>query len=285
MTWRAIAARRERRRLLRSGQIRPLDRAWRYVGEHRIFARASTGLLQTAPPVVLVHGWGMSGSYFIPTAERLAAEFDVYALDLLGHGRSDTPRVPRDVAGLARTLLDWLEVMQLERVSLVGHSMGCQVAVEAALQEPERIDRLVLIGLTPDPRGRSTAEQIRRFAIGTAYERPSLNNHFMKDYTRMGPRLVPELRFMLRDPIEHKLPNVRQPVLLVRGEKDAIAPQRSIDEASRLLGGAPVAVIRGWGHAVQFSTPEQLVPAIRPFLEAGQVSKHAVAEPAAVYGR
>jgi 2-hydroxy-6-oxonona-2,4-dienedioate hydrolase len=266
IAWRAVASRRARRRLLRSGQIRSLQGVWRTVGQHRIFARISTGLLQSAPPVVLVHGWGISSSYFVPTAERLAAKFDVYAPDLLGHGRSDTPHIPRDIAGLARNLLDWLEVMQLERVSLVGHSMGCQIAVEAALEEPARVDRLVLIGLTPDPQGRGVGEQFRRFAIGGAYERASLNNVMMKDYARMGRRLVPEFRFMLHDPIEHKLPNLSAPVLLVRGEKDPVAPQRWTEEASRLLRDAPVAVIPGWGHAVNFSAPEELVAALQPFL-------------------
>ncbi|HEY0368447.1 MAG TPA: alpha/beta hydrolase [Chthoniobacterales bacterium] len=266
MAWRLIAARRERRRLLRRGEIRQLQDVWRTVGEHRVFARASTRSDGSAPPVVLVHGWGISSSYFIPTAERLATAFDVYAPDLLGHGRSDTPDVPRDVPGLARALLDWLDEAQLERVSLVGHSLGAQIAVEAALQQPARVDRLVLIGLTCDPQARSTTEQIRRFAIGGAYERAALNNHVVKDYSRMGRRLVPEFRFMLRDPIEHKLPKVSQPVLLVRGEKDPLAPQRWIDEAARLLGGAAVAVIPGWGHAVQFSAPAELVAAISPFL-------------------
>jgi pimeloyl-ACP methyl ester carboxylesterase len=266
MAWRAAAARRERQRLLRSGEIRLLEDVWRNVGRHRVFARESTGAIRDAPPVVLVHGWGMSSSYFIPTAEWLAATFDVYAPDLLGHGRSDTPDVPRDVAGLARALLDWLDVMQLDRVSLVGHSMGCQIAVEAALQQPGRVDRLVLIGLTPDPQGRSKAEQFRRFAIGGAYERPSLNNHMIKDYSRMGRRLVPEFRFMLKDPIEHKLPQVTARVMLVRGEKDPVVPQRWMDEAARLVRAERVAVIPGWGHAVNFSAAEELVAAIQPFL-------------------
>ncbi|HSH39380.1 MAG TPA: alpha/beta hydrolase, partial [Chthoniobacterales bacterium] len=56
------------------------------------------------------------------------------------------------------------------------------------------------------------------------------------------------------------------PVILVRGEKDPLAPQRWIDEAARLARAERVAVIPGWGHAVQFSAPEQTVDAIWPFL-------------------
>ena len=73
---------------------------------------------------------------------------------------------------------------------------------------------------------------------------------------------------MRDDPIEQKLPRIAAPVLLVRGEKDPIAPQRWIEEASRLLRTDRVAVIPGWGHAVPFSAPEETVRAIEPFLHA-----------------
>jgi 2-hydroxy-6-oxonona-2,4-dienedioate hydrolase len=213
-----------------------------------------------------VHGWGISGSYFIPAAERLAAGFPVYVPDLPGHGRSDTPPEPLNISGLAQALLACMEAMKIERTFLVGHSMGCQIAVEVALQHPWRIDRLMLIGPIPDPTARSVAEQFRRFLIGSAYERLSLTQYLVKDYTRMGRRLVPEFRFMLEDPIEDKLPKVAVSSMVVRGEKDPIAPQRWIDEAARLLRTDRVAVITGWGHAVQYSAPTQLIDAIRPFL-------------------
>ena len=264
---RMVATSRQRRRLLAAGQLRELQDVWTYVEGRRVFARASVGRSQRGDtPLVLVHGWGVSGSYFIPAAERLAAEFAVYAPDLPGHGRSDTPRVPCDIRGFGDALIGWLDAMGIERATLVGHSMGSQIAVEAALQQPQRIDRLILMGLTPDPQGRSTPEQFRRFAVGGMYERVSLNNHMLKDYFRMGRRLVPEFRFMRDDPIEHTLPKVTTPVMLVSGEKDPMSPQRWTDEAARLLRTNRIAVIPGWGHAVQFSAPQETVEAIQPFL-------------------
>jgi 2-hydroxy-6-oxonona-2,4-dienedioate hydrolase len=77
---------------------------------------------------------------------------------------------------------------------------------------------------------------------------------------------VPKFRFMLEDPIEDNLPKVAVPSMVVRGKKDPIAPQHWIDEAARLLRTDRVVVIPGWGHAVQYSAPTQLIDAIRPFL-------------------
>lgn len=268
MAWRTAAALVERRRLLRQGEIGELHSEWFNVNDCRVHVRVSAAAAGPASvPVVFVHGWGASGSYFLPTAERLAANYAVYAPDLPGHGLSDTPSRPLDVAGLAQSLLDWMSRAGIARASLVGHSMGCQVAVEAAIRNPDRIDRLVLIGPTPDPASRPTLEMVRRFLIGGAFERPSINRHLMKDYSRMGRRLIPEFRFMVQDPIEDKLAKLTQPVMLVRGEKDPIAPQRWLEEAARLAHTDRKVVIGGWGHAVQYDTPLQLAEAIRPFLD------------------
>ncbi|CAN5544136.1 hypothetical protein BH20VER1_BH20VER1_19050 [soil metagenome] len=223
------------------------------------------------PPVVLVHGWGMSSAYWLPTAELLAAEFAVYAPDLPGHGRSDTPLAPFDIRYLARVLFRWMNTMELEEVTLVGHSMGCQIALEAALQDPARISRLVLIGLSSDPEGRTAADQFRRLVGGSVHERLALGGHSARDLLRVGRRLVPHFGFMMRDHPEEKLPHITQPVMLVRGEHDRIAPQRWVDEAAQLLRTPRMAVISGWGHAVQFSAPAETVAAIRPFLREPRV--------------
>jgi 2-hydroxy-6-oxonona-2,4-dienedioate hydrolase len=91
------------------------------------------------------------------------------------------PPEPLNISGLAQALLACMEAMKIERTFLVGHSMGCQIAVEVALQHPWRIDRLILIGPTPAPTARSVAEQFRCFLIDSAYERLSLTQYLVKD--------------------------------------------------------------------------------------------------------
>lgn len=263
---RAAANASERRRQLREGEIRELRSLWMTVAGCRMHARAANPARAASLPVVLVHGFGISSSYFVPAAERLATEFDVYAPDLPGHGRSDTPTEPLDVPALADALMAWMASAGLGRASLVANSMGCQVVVDAAVRYSERVDRLVLVGPTADPAGRTLAEHARRLALGGPYERASLNGLLLKDYARMGLRLVPEVRFMLRDRIEEKLPLVAAAVMLVRGEKDSIAPQRWVDEAARLARAEQVAVIPGWGHAVHYSAAREFVEAVAPFL-------------------
>jgi 2-hydroxy-6-oxonona-2,4-dienedioate hydrolase len=262
-------SRHHHQRQVQHGQIRELQSHRSKVNGRQMHARVATGAARLATlPVVMIHGLGVSGAYFIPAAQRLATEFDVYVPDLPGHGLSDTPEVQLDIPGLAQALIDWMDCTGIAKACLVGHSMGCQVAVEAALRHPGRIGRLVLIAPVPDPAARSTLQQFSRLAMGSIFERPSLVPQVIKDYLRMGSRFIPEFHDMLAYPIEAKLPDIAAPVMLIRGEYDAIAPQSWVDEAARLLHAARPVVIPRWGHAVHYSGADQVTESIRPFLGA-----------------
>lgn len=232
----------------------------------RVAAAAGNAAGAMATPVVLVHGLGVSGAYFIPMAQQLSSEFDVYVPDLPGHGRSGTPAAAPDIPALAQALIDWMDCAGIVRARLVAHSMGCQVAVEAALRHPGRIERLVLIAPVTDPAARSALRQLGRLLVSSVFERPSLIPQVIKDYLRIGLRIVPEMRAMLAYPIEEKLPQLRVPAMLMRGERDAIVPQAWLDEAAVLLRAAPAVVLGRWSHAVHYSAAAGVTQAIRPFL-------------------
>jgi pimeloyl-ACP methyl ester carboxylesterase len=228
--------------------------------------------------VVLVHGLGVSSAYFVPAAQLLAADFAVYVPDLPGHGLSATQAALPDIEGLARALIAWMDGADIARASLVGHSMGCQIVVEAALRHPERVAGLVLIAPVTDPAARSIPQQLGHLVESSIFERLALVPQVFKDYLRVGTRIIPELHSTLSYPIEAKLPQVRAPVMLIRGERDAIAPQAWVDEAARLLR-APVHVIPRWSHAVHYSAPAEVVAAMRPFLAHGNLGTAPPASP------
>ncbi|MBN1237445.1 MAG: alpha/beta fold hydrolase, partial [Gammaproteobacteria bacterium] len=240
-------------------QIRVGGRLWRA----RIGKRAGP---RFHPPVVLVHGFGISSSYFVPMIERLEPEFDVYAPDLPGHGRSAAPPRALGIVELADGLHEWLEAAGLPATSLVGHSMGCQVVVELAVRYPAAADRLVLIGPTLDAQARSILRAAPRLLAGSGDERASMIGLIARDYLRMAPRLLAEFRAMQSHRIEERLPRVAKPVLLVRGGNDRVAPQRWLDRLERLTPDAGQAVVPDAGHAVQYSAADRLVPLLTPFL-------------------
>jgi pimeloyl-ACP methyl ester carboxylesterase len=77
---------------------------------------------------------------------KLAQRFNVIAPDLLGHGKSDKPRADYSVAAYANGMRDLMSVLDVDRVTVIGHSLGGGVAMQFAYQFPQLVDRLILVG-------------------------------------------------------------------------------------------------------------------------------------------
>jgi len=109
-------------------------------GYRRAFVHAGRG-----PALLLIHGIGDSSETWRPLIPSLARNHTVIAPDLLGHGHSDKPRADYSVAAYANAMRDLLTVLDVERVTIIGHSLGGGVAMQFAYQYPERCERLVLV--------------------------------------------------------------------------------------------------------------------------------------------
>src|SRR4051794_36468949 len=132
-----------------------------------------------------VHGFGLSGRYLLPTAERLSGEFHTLVPDLPGFGRSGRARERLGVPGLAHAAAAFLDDRQVERVTLIGNSMGCPVICEFAHLYPERLERAILVS----PAGGVTNQPFRR-AFG------QLTRDGVREPTRLMSVAVPDyLRF------------------------------------------------------------------------------------------
>lgn len=254
--------------------LTPLRTSTLQVGWHRIHAvhAAPDGPPAVATPVVLVHGFVISGRYMRPTLRRVARAAPCWAPDLPGHGRSSTPPRALDVEGYARALLDWMTAAGLPRALLVGNSLGCQVIARAAALAPERASGLVLVGPTVDPRARTVRGQLWRLVKDAFRERPSLWFLEAFDLLRVGPfRVVDMIRITLADRIEEVLPVVRARgirVLVVRGEHDPLVPDGWARRVAELAGGRLV-VVRDGAHGVNYDEPEALTAVILEFAREG----------------
>ena len=217
--------------------------------------------------VVLVHGLGMSSRCMAPLAEHLSQNFRVYTPDLPGFGLSSKPNHALTVPELAEALAAFVSAMNIPRAAFIGNSLGCEVLVELALRYPERVDRLVLQGPTPDPRDRSAIQKVAFFAVTCPFERWSLGWIAMTDYYRCGlARYLATFRDMMEHLIEPKLPLVSAPTLIVSGTRDYIAPRQALDRYASLLPRGRLAVVPGAAHGMTYSHPELLYDAVLGFL-------------------
>jgi 2-hydroxy-6-oxonona-2,4-dienedioate hydrolase len=206
---------------------------------------------------VLVHGYGVSGSYMLPLAQSLAPSFSVFAPDLPGYGRSQRPRRPLGIAELATALAGWLDKAELQRSAFVANSMGCQIVTELAVRLPERVGPMVLIGPTVDPQRRAARHQLLAGLRDAGREPRSLLALAARDDAVAGVgALVATARSALADRIEQRLPLIAQPTLVVRGEHDAFVGQRWAERVSALLPRSRLVVVPREPHAVHYTRPD-----------------------------
>jgi pimeloyl-ACP methyl ester carboxylesterase len=100
----------------------------------------------TGPPVVALHGLGGTKGSFLPTVAALSSGFRVIAVDLPGFGDSEKPiGAAYDARYFARVVVDLLDALALERVHLIGNSLGGRIALEIGLRDPARLARLALL--------------------------------------------------------------------------------------------------------------------------------------------
>jgi 2-hydroxy-6-oxonona-2,4-dienedioate hydrolase len=245
-----------------------LEGRWTDVHGLRIFARVGACRPRhERPVVVLVHGQVISSLYMVPTARRLAPHVPVWAPDLPGFGRSGKPRRVLSIPELADALASWMSAIGLPSAALVANSLGCQIVVDLAVRRPDRVQSLVLAGPTMDPAARNAGAQIVRWLRDWPGERPSLALAHLRDFALAGPRrALGTFRHALADRIEEKLPLVRAPTLVVRGELDPIVPQRWAAEVAHRVPGGRLAVIPRGPHCVNYSTPGAFARMVRDFL-------------------
>lgn len=225
-------------------------------------------------PLLLVHGIGCSSEAFGPVLARMSALAEprpAIAPDMPGFGRSAGPRRALDMEALADWLRELLEVLAVPRVHVVGHSMGCQVALALARQAPTRAASVTLIGPTTGDQ----FEGVVRYGLGLAadslFESMGWNWTLTRMALQMGMRrYVPTLGHMLRDHPIARAGEVTCPVLVVRGARDWIIRR---DVARRLAAALPrgryLEIPRG-AHALQFNLVDEFLAALGPFVAAAE---------------
>ncbi|HEX2772657.1 MAG TPA: alpha/beta hydrolase [Micromonosporaceae bacterium] len=204
----------------------------------------------TAPPMVLLHALGEDAHSWDVVVDEFARAFRVFAIDLRGHGESDRPGV-YSFELMRDDVLAVLDRLGLNRVTMVGHSMGGIVAYLIAEREPHRIDRLILED-TPPPFPRSRAVP----------ERPDGPLPF--DWA-----VVPAMVGQLNDPDPawwDDLTAITAATLLVAGGPESHVPQDKLTEVAARLPRCTLLTIPV-GHHVHEGRPTEFASVVTKFLD------------------
>src|SRR6187402_1218673 len=115
--------------------------------------------------LVLVHGWSCDGSYWEPQVESLSRDFQVVTIDLAGHGESGEDRAAWTIASFGEDVAAVVNELELERVVLVGHSMGGDVILEAARRLLGRVMGLIWVDVYQRIETPRTSEELESFQV------------------------------------------------------------------------------------------------------------------------
>lgn len=208
--------------------------------------------------VVLVHGLSGSWRWWEPVLAPLAERRRVHVLDLPRLGR----RLPADE--LTGWLGRCLEAAGLERVDLIGHSLGGLIAAELAAAQPHCVRRLALVAPAGIPCGNTILSRSARL-LGTLYDIRGRWPTIVHDALRAGPfSLIRGALFASHRDLSAELASIQAPTLLVWGDDDRLLPARIAAEWQQVLPGSRLVRLR-CGHVPMWEAPHELAAHLLDF--------------------
>jgi len=278
-------------------------------GYKRAYILAGSG-----PAILLIHGIGDNADTWRGLIADLARDHLVIAPDLLGHGRSDRPRADYSIPAYACGMRDLLSVLNIEKVTVVGHSLGGGVAMQFAYQFPERCERIVLVSTGGG--GRKTTPLLQLMAIpGAGVMLPIMR---LPGFRHSGTLSLRMLRLLgtnigqdaedmiklfdawpdrtsrsafvrtLRAVMDRQGQVVTlldrcylakgMPTLLIWGERDAVIPVAHAQVVHEAMPGSRLEIFANAAHFPHHSDPERFLSVLRDFLATTQPAEYSVAQ-------
>jgi pimeloyl-ACP methyl ester carboxylesterase len=262
----------------------------------------------SGPALLLLHGIAGSSRTWRDVIPRLTDRFTVIAPDLMGHGQSEKPVGDYSLGSFASGIRDLLEILDVERASVVGQSFGGGVAMQLAYQHPELCDRLVLVdsgGL-----GREVNWMLRFMTLpGSEYVMPVIFPRFVRDWGDSLFRMVNDRGIRLSriaemwsayaslaesenrqaftrtiraviDPGGQTVSAMDRlylassiPTLIIWGDRDDIIPVSHAHAAHQAIPGSQLVIIEGASHFPQIEAPEEFVTALVHFVSSTEPAR------------
>jgi len=238
------------------------------------------------PSIVLIHGWAMHTGIWREFAQQLGQYFQVTCLDLPGHGLSETVE-PYDLKGISRALI---KAMPETPVCVLGWSLGASVAIELAVQYPQRIKALVLLAGNPRFIEEDGWAGVKQKMLGEFANNLQLNCQLtlirflalQVNSLSNGKELLKQLKQAIQEceaPTEQVLqsgldilqnadlrPALRDltcSVTVIQGDKDSLIPLQVSQNIKDLKPESNINIIKGAGHVPFLSHQSQVIDIIK----------------------
>ncbi len=241
-------------------------------------------------PLVFIAGLGGKGTSWHPFLNTAASTHRILTFDNRGAGKSPPLSGPTTLRELGADVLRLLDHLQIERVPVIGRSMGGMIAQELALLAPSRVSKLVLVctagrsdpqlagifGLWAEMAERGMPADIRHrtsmaWCLGREFARnPARLNRYLQSKGGGADRAA-DYAIQARACAQHdaldRLAELRIPTLVVAGRDDRLTPPCYAEELARVIPGAQLACIPGAGHLAYLESPARFASVTLGFLK------------------
>lgn len=229
-----------------------------------------------AQSLVFLHGSGGNSGAWTEQYSVLHKAFNIAAVDLPGHGKSEGSG-EKDILAYVLRLKEILEVLKLERPVLVGHSLGAAIALSFAVQYPRDVSGVVAAGggltmpVNPDildgfaKQPDFILDLMCKFSIAKE-NRPKLFGPLRESLGQARVDVVAgDMLACSKFDLTGELENIRVPVLAVCGKEDKMTPPASSEKIAGSIAGAKCVLIEGAGHMAMLEKPEAFNDALKNF--------------------
>ena len=231
-------------------------------------------------PILLIHGAGGSHLYWAPEIRRLNG-FRVVALDLPGHGKSEGIG-RQSITAYVEAVQNFMDAIDMPAAIIVGHSMGSAVALQLALDAPDRVLALVMVGggsrlrVHPlilenavNPATFSLAvKSINDWAFGVDCD-PRLRELASQRMEKETRPTVLHGDFLACNDFDatERLGEIKKPTLIICGSEDRMTPLRYSQALHEQIKGSTMVEIEGAGHMVMIEKPREVAEALDDFVD------------------
>ena len=245
-------------------------------------------------PMLFAHGFGCDQNMWRYVTKAFEDDYRIILFDYVGSGKSDLQAYDADryssLEGYARDVLDIVRELDLRDIIFVGHSVSSMIGILAANEEPDRFEKLILIG--PSPRYINDDQYVGGFekkdidglfemmdrnfigwanflapAIMKNGDRPELGEELTESFCSTDPviaRRFAEATFLADN--RSDLAQVSVPSLILQCSDDMVAPQQVGEYLSENLPGSTLRQMKATGHCPHMSDPEETIALIKQYL-------------------
>lgn len=232
--------------------------------------------------IIVLHGWGANINTVIPIVNILRGKFRVHALDLPGFGESQEPNEPIDSFQYAEIVKGYMDIMKIEKTTLIGHSFGGKLSIILGKKYPNMVEKIILInsaGLIPK-RGlryyiRVYGFKTLKYIYKTFFFWIKNEEKMEKFYKRFGSTDYRDSSGVMRsilvkvvnENLEPLLQEIKIPTLLIWGDKDTSTPLYMGKIMESKIKDSGLVVLEGSGHYSYLDEMDKFAIIIKNFLQ------------------